>query len=91
VGELTAAASGGEAQLLPAVGAALAVVRGAKTAAKVSMRNEVAHAALTGPADLLRLLRTAEADLRGAGRISSLSLQDGGEELALEQIELAPA
>jgi valyl-tRNA synthetase len=91
VGELTTAANGGEAQLLPAVGAALAVVRGAKTAAKVSMRNEVAHAALTGPADLLRLLRTAEADLRGAGRISSLSLQDGGEELALEQIELAPA
>jgi valyl-tRNA synthetase len=91
VDELTAAADGGEVELLPAVGAALAVVRGAKTAAKVSMRNEVTHAALSGPAETLRLLRTAEADLRGAGRISSLSLQDGGDELALQEIELTPA
>ncbi|MFL6100561.1 MAG: valine--tRNA ligase [Actinomycetales bacterium] len=91
VDELTAAADGGEVELLPAVGAALAVVRGAKTAAKVSMRNEVAHAALSGPAEVLRLLRTAEADLRGAGRITSLSLQDGGDELALQEIELTPA
>ena len=60
-------------------------------AAKVSMRNEVTHAELTGPAELLRLLRSAEADLRGAGRISSLSLTDGGDELTLEQIELTPA
>jgi valyl-tRNA synthetase len=93
VAELDAAADGGEVALLPAVGAALAAVRGAKTAAKVSMRNEVAHAALTGPAETLRLLRTAEADLRGAGRISSLSLTDGadGAELTLEQFELTPA
>jgi valyl-tRNA synthetase len=93
VAELDGAANGGEVALLPAVGAALAAVRGAKTAAKVSMRNEVAHAALTGPAETLRLLRSAEADLRGAGRISSLSLTDGGEdaELTLEQFELTPA
>jgi valyl-tRNA synthetase len=91
VAELDGAASGGEVDLLPAVGAALAAVRGAKTAAKVSMRTEVSQASLTGPAELLRLLRTAEADLRGAGRISSLSLQDGGDELTLDQIELTPA
>jgi valyl-tRNA synthetase len=89
--ELDAAAADGEVALLPAVGAALAAVRGAKTAAKVSMRTEVTQAAMTGPADLVRLLRTAEADLRGAGRITSLDLQDGGDELALAQIELTPA
>jgi valyl-tRNA synthetase len=89
--ELDAAAADGDVALLPAVGAALAAVRGAKTAAKVSMRTEVTQAAMTGPADLVRLLRTAEADLRGAGRITSLDLQDGGDELALAQIELTPA
>jgi len=55
------------------------------------MRTEVTQAAMTGPAELVRLLRTAEADLRGAGRISALELGDGGDELTLDQIELTPA
>jgi valyl-tRNA synthetase len=89
--ELDAAATGGEIDLLGAVGEALAAVRGAKTAAKVSMRTEAASAVLTGPAELLRLVRTAEGDLKGAGRITSLELRDGGAELALQEIELTPA
>ena len=89
--ELDSAATGGEIDLLGAVGEALAAVRGAKTAAKVSMRTEAASAVLTGPAELIRLVRTAEGDLKGAGRITSLELRDGGAELALEGIELTPA
>ena len=81
--ELDGAATGGEVDLLGAVGEALAAVRGAKTAAKVSMRTEAASAVLTGPAELIRLVRTAEGDLKGAGRITSLELRDGGAELAL--------
>jgi valyl-tRNA synthetase len=90
-GELADGAAGGEADLLGVVGSALAVVRGAKTAAKVSMRTEVSSALLTGPADLVRLLRGAESDLRGAGRITALELRDGGDELTLDRIELTPA
>jgi valyl-tRNA synthetase len=91
VEELRAAADGGQAGLLGAVGEALAAVRGAKTAAKVSMRTEAASAVLAGPAALLALVRTAESDLRGAGRIAALELRDGGTELTLEAIELVPA
>jgi valyl-tRNA synthetase len=91
VEELRAAADGGQAGLLGAVGEALAVVRGAKTAAKVSMRTEAASAVLAGPAALLALVRAAEGDLRGAGRIGALELRDGGTELTLEAIELVPA
>jgi valyl-tRNA synthetase len=89
--ELDAAATGGEVDLLGAVGEALAAVRGAKTAAKVSMRTEAASAVLTGPAELIRLVRTAEGDLKGAGRITALELRDGGAELTLQEIELTPA
>ncbi len=91
VAELRAAADGGQVGLLGAVGEALAVVRGAKTAAKVSMRTEAASAVLAGPAALLALVRAAEGDLRGAGRIGALELRDGGSELTLEAIELTPA
>jgi valyl-tRNA synthetase len=91
VDELVVAAEGGAPELLGAVGSALAVIRGAKTAAKVSMRTEVTQAVLTGPGPLVELLRGAEADLRGAGRIGALELRAGDGELTLEQIELAPA
>jgi valyl-tRNA synthetase len=88
---LAGAAAGVEIGLLGSAGAALATVRGAKTAAKVSMRAEVAKAVLVGPALEIALLRQASADLKNAGRISDLQLMDGGDELTLDQIELTPA
>jgi valyl-tRNA synthetase len=91
VDELAGAAAGVEIGLLGSAGAALATVRGAKTAAKVSMRAEVAKAVLVGPALEIALLRQASADLKNAGRISDLQLMDGGDELTLDQIELTPA
>jgi valyl-tRNA synthetase len=90
VDELGAAAAGEPVGLLASAGAALATVRGAKTAAKVSMRAEVSRAVLVGPAGQMALLRAAEADLKGAGRITELHLVDGGDQLSLDQIELTP-
>ena len=63
-------AADGDALLLEDLAAALAVVRGAKSQAKVSMRTEVPRAEFTGPADTLDRLKEIEADLRAVGRLS---------------------
>ena len=53
-----------------AVGAALAVVRKAKSEAKVGMRAEVPTMTLVGPEAALGHVRSAEADLRAAGKLT---------------------
>jgi valyl-tRNA synthetase len=65
-----AAGAGGDADVLAAVGDALAGVRKAKSEAKVGMRAEVAAIVLAGPAAWVDRVRLAEADLRAAGRIT---------------------
>lgn len=66
----TAAGAGGDANVLTAVGEALAGVRKAKSEAKVGMRAEVASIVLAGSAEWAERVRLAEADLRAAGRIT---------------------
>jgi len=60
----------GRPELLDAVAAALAGIRGAKSQAKVSMRAEVARAEVRGPAALVNAAEAAADDLRNVGRIS---------------------
>ncbi|GGL27234.1 valine--tRNA ligase [Phycicoccus endophyticus] len=84
---------GGDPALLEAVGAALAVVRKAKSEAKVGMRAEVPTATLVAPARVLDLVRAAEADLRAAGRLTGrLEYAEGadGAEVAARDLELVP-
>ena len=81
---------GGDAAVLSAVGAALAVVRKAKSEAKVGMRAEVPSATLVGPAALLDHVRTGEADLRAAGRLTGTLDYAEGEEVAARDVELVP-
>ena len=59
-----------DAGLLGAVGDALAGVRKAKSEAKVGMRAEVSSIVLAGPGGWCDRVRSAEADLRAAGRIT---------------------
>ena len=73
----------GEVRLLPLVGDALSQVRKAKSEAQVSMRTDVSSAVIHGPADVLDLLATATDDLRSAGKIADLSLEPGGDQLAV--------
>ena len=81
---------GGDAAVLSAVGAALAAVRKAKSEAKVGMRAEVPSATLVGPAALLDHVRTGEADLRAAGRLTGTLDYAEGEEVAARDVELVP-
>jgi valyl-tRNA synthetase len=60
----------GDPALLTDLATALAAVRGAKSAAKVSMKTEVTRAEFAGPAATLDRLRAIEADLRAVGRIT---------------------
>ncbi|MCW2807633.1 MAG: valS [Marmoricola sp.] len=67
--ELGEAASA-DPEVLDAVAAVLAGVRGAKSTAKVGMRTPVEHATITGSAAALDAIRTAESDLRAVGSIT---------------------
>ena len=67
--EVAAGAAGADARMLDVVGQALAGVRRAKSEAKVGMRTEVRTTTMTGPQAELDLVRTAEADLRAAGKV----------------------
>ncbi len=71
-------AAGTDAVLDPVCGA-LALVRRAKTEAKVSQRAPVDAAVVTAPAAELAAVRIGEADLREAGSIAELVLLEGDE------------
>ncbi|HZI97800.1 MAG TPA: valine--tRNA ligase [Actinomycetales bacterium] len=78
-------------RMLEVVGAALAGVRKAKSQAKVSMRTDVSRATVSAPTAQLELVRAAAADLKGAGRVATLDLVDGGDSLTVTGVELVPS
>ncbi len=82
--------SGGEPEMLGAVGAALAAIRKAKSEAKVGMRAEVPSMTLVGPDMVLAHVRVAEPDLRAAGRLTGALDYARGEELGARDVELVP-
>ncbi|HYN30366.1 MAG TPA: valine--tRNA ligase [Dermatophilaceae bacterium] len=86
--EDVAAGAGGDPALLTSVAQALAAVRKAKSEAKVGMRAEVPRLTLVGPAGVLEHLRTGEADLRAAGRVTGTLRYAVGETLAAADVEL---
>ncbi|WP_104524737.1 valine--tRNA ligase [Blastococcus atacamensis] len=79
----------GDPAVIPAVAAALAGVRKAKSDAKQSMRAEVETATVTAPAEQVPLVEAARTDLANAGRISSLTIEAGEGELRVDVV-LAP-
>ncbi|MEI2712446.1 MAG: valine--tRNA ligase [Nocardioides sp.] len=81
----------GDPTILTGVAAALTGVRGAKSAAKVSMRAEVARATVRGPEMLVGAAEQAAADLARAARvIGTLEFApDAGSEVSVD-VELAP-
>jgi valyl-tRNA synthetase len=79
----------GNPEVLAAVATALAAVRKAKSDAKVSMRTEVTSATVSGPTTYLDLVRAAEGDLVGAGRIATVAYAESDQQPSVEVV-LAP-
>ncbi len=82
--------AGGDPGVLASVGAALAVVRKAKSEAKVGMRAEVPTMTLVGPEAALGHVRSAEADLRAAGKLTGTLEYATGDEVSARDVELVP-
>jgi valyl-tRNA synthetase len=85
---LASAAGDGDPLVLEVAASALGEVRKAKTAAKRSLRSEVATVVVTGTGARLDALRPAAGDLKEAGRIARLDLVEG--EAPFVAVELAP-
>jgi valyl-tRNA synthetase len=71
------AARGGDPLVLEVAAGALSAVRKAKTAANLSLRTEVATVTVVDTEARIQALRTAERDVREAGRIEELILSVG--------------
>jgi valyl-tRNA synthetase len=78
--------------VLAAVAEALTGIRKAKSDAKVGMRAEIATMTLAGPSVQLDRVRTAEGDLRSAGRIRDLAyvVEEPSLSLAVREAEIVP-
>jgi valyl-tRNA synthetase len=87
-GEFKDAIAGADPAVLDVTGAVLSEVRKAKSAEKRSQRHEVARLVVQDESDLIATLLQAETDLRHAGVVSDLVLEEGSEHQV--RIELAP-
>ncbi|HET6561735.1 MAG TPA: valine--tRNA ligase [Marmoricola sp.] len=78
-----AVADGASPEVLDAVAAALAGLRGVKSGAKVSMRTELISATVTGPVARVAPAREGADDLRAAGKVTGelTFVEDDGSEL----------
>lgn len=79
----------GDPEVLASVGRALAGVRKAKSDAKLGMRAEVTTMTLAGTQEQVDHVRSAEADLRAAGKVVTLTY-GAGDELEVRDVELVP-
>jgi valyl-tRNA synthetase len=70
--------------LLTHLSVALSQVRGAKSTAQVSMKTEIAHAVVRGPAEILDQIRPASDDLAAAGRIAEISFEPAAGEIEVD-------
>jgi len=63
-------AAASDPAMVDAVAAALIGIRGAKSAAKVSMRAELSRVEITGPEAMVRVAEQAASDLRATGKVT---------------------
>jgi valyl-tRNA synthetase len=76
-GPLRRTAADGDPAALDLAGAVLGELRGAKSAAKVSMRTPIERAVVTDSPERIALLRTVAGDVADAGKVSELELVEG--------------
>ncbi|TWE13419.1 valine--tRNA ligase [Rudaeicoccus suwonensis] len=75
---------------LAAAGAALAGIRKAKSDAKLGMRAEVTALTIAAPTAIQQLLRSAEADLRAAGKVTADPHYVDGDAVEVSDVALTP-
>ena len=73
-------------ELLASVAAALTEIRRTKTEAKLSQKTPVATVTIQAPTSVVSAIRSAEGDLKAAGRIETLAAEEAGEEIAISNI-----
>jgi valyl-tRNA synthetase len=78
---------GGDALVLEMAGTTLAAIRKTKSEAKVSMRAPVAKVVVRDTAERVAALRAAESDVRDAGSVAELVMEEGDPSI---EVELAP-
>ncbi|MEP6649360.1 MAG: class I tRNA ligase family protein, partial [Lapillicoccus sp.] len=85
-------ARGADPAVMAVVGEALTGIRKAKSDAKVGMRAEITAMTLTGPSAQLDRVRTAEGDLRSAGRVRDLTyaVEEPTQVLTVRDAEIVP-
>ena len=76
-GPLREAAGDGDPAALAVAATVLSELRGAKSAAKVSMRTPIERAVVTDTPERIALLRTVAADVAEAGKVVDLQLVEG--------------
>ncbi len=82
--------TGGDAALLADVSATLIGIRGVKSNAKVSMKTELESVLVAGPDATVERLRSAEADLRAVGRITTPITWQGADSVMVTAQIVAP-
>lgn len=88
---LRAAAEGADAALLGAVSQAAIAVRRIKSDAKVSQKTPILSFTLMLPQGAVDHIEAARGDLEALGRIESMTLACGGEEITVSDVELGEA
>src|SRR5699024_4308791 len=73
-------------ELLASVAAAPTEIRRTKTEAKVSQKTAVATVTIQAPTSVVSAIRSAEGDLKAAGRIETLLAEEVGEEITIGNI-----
>lgn len=75
--------------LLSSVAAALTEIRRIKTEAKVSQKTGVRTLTIQAPTSVAPGLKSAAGDLKAAGRVEALTIEDGGESISVSAIDFA--
>jgi valyl-tRNA synthetase len=88
--ELVTGLEAGNLDLLPLASTALFGTRKAKSDAKASMKADVLEATMTAPQETIERLELISADLKAAGRIQNLKLNNGAE-FSVSDVVLAPS
>jgi len=87
-GELSAVADGADPRLLDAASAAIGAVRGAKSAARLSMRAPVRKLVVSAGEDDIAAVRAVLRDVQAAGKVEQVVIHPSASQVPVHQVTL---